>query len=208
MVRALIFDLDNTLYPASAAMEEHIILRMNEYTARLLGKELGEASAIRRERMQKYGTTLEWMMVELGFADPEDYFDYVHPEGEEDTIEFDPALGPFLDSLSMPKYVFTNAPMEHATRVLERLGIADRFEHIFDVRFCGLKGKPSALAFDKVIAAIGLPADQTLFADDIPRYVRGFVDRGGKGVLVDHFGKHPDTGLPTIRTIYELPAYI
>jgi len=206
MLRALIFDLDNTLYPASASMEEHTVSRMNEYTARLLGMDVTQAAAFRRERMPRYGTTLEWLMAEHGFADPEDYFAYVHPAGEEDLVEFDPALGPFLDSLPLPKYVFTNAPMEHADRVLERLRIADRFVRIFDVRFCNLRGKPSASAVDGVIAAVGLPAAETLFVDDIPRYVRGFVDRGGRGVLVDHFGKHPDSGLPTIRTIYELPA--
>jgi len=208
MVRALIFDLDNTLYPASALMEAHTISKMNEYTARLLGTDVAEAAVIRRARMPRYGTTLEWLMAEEGFSDPEDYFNYVHPAGEEDMIAFEPGLGPFLDSLRMPKYVFTNAPMEHADRVLGKLRIEDRFERVFDVRFCGLKGKPSAAAFGKVIEAIGLPADQTLFADDIPRYVKGFIDLGGKGVLVDHFGKHPDAGLPAIRTIYELPAYL
>ncbi|OHD23970.1 MAG: hypothetical protein A2Y38_03065 [Spirochaetes bacterium GWB1_59_5] len=208
MLRALIFDLDNTLYPASAAMEAHTIARMNEYTARLLGTSIEEAFAIRRERMPHYGTTLEWLMAEHDFIDSEHYFSYVHPAGEEDLVEFDPALGSFLDSLPLPKYVFTNAPMEHADRVLKKLRIADKFQRVFDVRFCKLKGKPSARAVDDVIAAIGLPPEETLFADDIPRYVRGFIERGGKGVLVDHFGKHPDSGLPTIQTIYQLPAYL
>lgn len=204
----MILDLDNTLYPASADMERLTVGKMNEYCARLLGVGPDEAAAIRRERMPNYGTTLEWLMAEHGFTDTEDYFSYVHPDGEEDTIAFDPGLGPFLDSIDLPKYVFTNAPMEHAERVLRKLRIADRFVRVFDVRFCGLKGKPAASAFDGVIAAIGIPAAETLFSDDVPRYVQGFVARGGRGVLVDHFGKHPDSGLPTVRTIYELPAYL
>ncbi|MBU0928195.1 MAG: pyrimidine 5'-nucleotidase [Spirochaetes bacterium] len=208
MVRALFLDLDNTLYPASAAMESETIRRMNEYVARLLGSGVEEAAALRRERMPNYGTTLEWLMAERGFSDVEDYFSYVHPDGEEESVALDPALGPFLDSIALPKYVFTNAPMEHAARVLARLGVADRFERVFDVRFCGLRGKPAASAVDAVVAAAGVPAAESLFADDIPRYVRGFVDRGGRGVLVDHFGKHADSGLPTIRTIYELAAFL
>ncbi len=208
MVEAVIFDLDNTLYPASALMETNIVTRMNEYTARLLGLEADSAARVRREKTRGYGTTLEWLMAETGFSDPEDYFAYVHPDGEEDTVAFDPELGPFLDSLRLPKFIFTNAPMEHADRVLGKLRVADRFERVFDVRFCGLKGKPSADAFGKVVGAIGLAARNILFADDIPRYVQGFVDVGGKGVLVDHFGKHGDSGLPAIRTIYELPAYL
>lgn len=208
MLQALIFDLDNTLYPASADMEAHTIARMNEYTARLLGTSINEAIVIRREHAPRYGTTLEWLMAEHGFTDIENYFSYVHPAGEEALVKFDPELGPFLDSLQLPKFVFTNAPMEHAERILEKLQIADKFLRIFDVRFCNLKGKPSATAVDAVIAAIGLPAPETLFLDDMPRYVRGFIERGGQGVLVDHFGKHPGSGLPTIQSIYELPAYL
>lgn len=208
MIQALILDLDNTLYPASAVMETLIIQRMNEYTARLLGTGLEEAAAIRHERMSGFGTTLEWLMAERGFDDPDDYFNYVHPDGEEDSIEFDPDLPPFLDSIAMPKYVFTNAPMEHADRILKKLRIADRFKRVFDVRFCGLKGKPSASAVDAVLDAIGIPAEKTLFVDDMPRYVSGFEARGGRGILIDHFGKHPDSGLRTIKTIYELASYL
>jgi len=206
MVTAILFDLDNTLYPASADMERNTVRRMNEYAARLLGVDPEEAAAVRRARMPGYGTTLEWLMAEHGFTDADDYFAYVHPDGEEDSVAFDPALGPFLDSIALPKYVFTNAPMEHADRVLAKLGVADRFERVFDVRFCGLKGKPAASAVDKVLAAIGQPADSTVFLDDVPRYVRGFIDRGGRGLLVDHFDAHRDSGLETIRTIYELPG--
>jgi len=208
MLQAVIFDLDNTLYPASASMEADTVRRMNEYCARLLGLSVEEATALRRERMPNFGTTLEWLMAERGFADPEDYFAYVHPDGEEAAVAYDPGLGPFLDSIRLPKFVFTNAPMEHADRVLGRLGVTDRFERVFDVRFCGLKGKPAASAVDKVLAAIGFPAGDTLFADDVPRYVQGFIARGGRGILVDHFGKHPDSGLSSIRTIYELADYL
>jgi putative hydrolase of the HAD superfamily len=208
MVRAVIFDLDNTLYPASSAMDELTGSKMNEYTGRLLGLGVERVIALRREKMRTYGTTLEWLMAEHGPIDTEEYFDFVHPAGEENLIAFDPDLGPFLDSIELPKYVFTNAPMPHADRVLAKLQVADRFERVFDVTFNGLKGKPSASAVDRVISAIGLPAGETIFADDLPRYVRGFIDRGGIGVLVDHFGKHTDSGLPTIRTIYGIKDFL
>jgi putative hydrolase of the HAD superfamily len=208
MLRAVIFDLDNTLYPATSAMDELTALKMNKYVARLLGVDTADAYAMRREKMRSYGTTLEWLMAEHGPIDHNDYFSYVHPAGEEDLVEFDPNLGPFLDSIELPKFIFTNAPMPHADRVLAKLRVADRFERIFDVTFNGLKGKPSASAVDRVLSAIGLPACDTIFADDLPRYVRGFIDRGGVGILVDHFGKHPDSGLPTIQTIYELKKFL
>ena len=208
MTRAILFDLDNTLYPASASMEKDIVRRMNQYAANLVGVSVEEVIALRQDRMKRYGTTLEWLMAEHGFTDSDGYFEAVHPDGEEEVLQQDAKLAPFLDSIGLPKYIFTNAPMEHALRVLRKLGIGDRFDRIFDVRFNSLRGKPARDAIERVLAAIGLPASDTLFVDDLPRYVQGYVDCGGKGVLIDHEGRHPGTGLPTIKTIYELPAHI
>lgn len=212
MIQALLFDLDNTLYPASERMEDDIILRMNDYTARLIGLSLEESIALRRERMPAYGTTLEWLMAEYGFNDPDDYFNYVHPEGEEEALHADEGLAAFLDSLPPRKYVFTNAPMEHADRVLRKLAIEGRFRRIFDIRFNGLRGKPHAEAVDRVLAAVkadcGASPRETLFIDDVPRYVRGFQERGGHGVLIDQSGRHGATGLPTIRLLPELGPYL
>jgi putative hydrolase of the HAD superfamily len=208
MIQALLFDLDNTLYPASERMEDDIILRMNDYTARITGLSLEAAIALRRERMPAYGTTLEWLMAEYGFDDPDAYFDYVHPEGEEEALYPDGGLAPFLDSLPQHKYIFTNAPMEHAERVLRRLSIEGRFRIIFDIRFNGLRGKPHRAAVDRVLAAVrddcGARPQETLFIDDVPRYVQGFKERGGHGVLIDQDGRHGPTGLPTIRLLPEL----
>jgi putative hydrolase of the HAD superfamily len=208
MIQALLFDLDNTLYPASERMEDDIILRMNDYTARITGLSLEAAIALRRERMPAYGTTLEWLMAEYGFDDPDAYFDYVHPEGEEEALYPDDGLAPFLDSLPQHKYIFTNAPMEHAERVLRRLSIEGRFRIIFDIRFNGLRGKPHRAAVDRVLAAVrddcGAQPQEALFIDDVPRYVQGFRERGGHGVLIDQDGRHGPTGLPTIRLLPEL----
>jgi putative hydrolase of the HAD superfamily len=208
MTRAILFDLDNTLYPATASMEADIVRRMNQFAATLIGVTVDEAIALRRECMKRYGTTLEWLMAEHGFDDSDGYFEAVHPDGEEEVLEPDADLAPFLDSIGLPKYIFTNGPMEHAIRVLRRLGIGDRFDRIFDVRFNRLKGKPAREAVERVLSAIGLPASDTLFVDDMPRYVQGFADCGGRGILIDHEGRYPGSGLPTIKTIYELPIYI
>lgn len=212
MIQSVLFDLDNTLYPSTAAMERDIIGRMNEFTAGYIGISIDEARNLRRSQMAAYGTTLEWLMAEHGFEDPEGYFAFVHPEGEEDVLEFDPALGPFLVSVALPKYVFTNAPMAHAERVLRKLGIERHFISVFDIRFNNLRGKPHEEAIDRVLAAVkddcGALPGQCLFVDDVPRYVRGFVACGGAGLLIDHDGRHGETGLPTIRSLPELRAHL
>ncbi|HPE36682.1 MAG TPA: pyrimidine 5'-nucleotidase [Spirochaetales bacterium] len=212
MIRVLILDLDNTLYPASATMEADIIRRMTSYASRVTGLTVEEAWDMRKVRMPLYGTTLEWLMTEYGFTDTDDYFAAVHPDGEEAALAPDPELGPLLDSIDLPKYVFTNAPVEHADRVLAHLGVADRFRRVFDIKWNKLRGKPHAEAVDRVLKAVASdtgarPAD-ILFADDVPSYVRGFVARGGAGVLVDLDGRHGDSGLTTIASLAELPAIL
>jgi len=208
MLRYLLFDLDNTLYPASTRMEDDILRRMGEYAASWLGTSLREAMELRKNRSADYGTTLEWLMGERGFRDPEAYFAAVHPEGEEYCIEADPALGSLLDSLPYPKSVFTNSPREHAERVLAKLGVADRFEAIYDIRFCGLRGKPRAESYRRVCEACGVRPEEAAFVDDLPRYVEGFVAVGGLGILVDELDRHADSALPRIRSLAELPGIL
>jgi len=208
MLRRLLFDLDNTLYPASARMEEDILRRMGEFVARYLGVSLREALELRRSRVRQYGTTLEWLMAEQGFDDTERYLAYIHPEGEEYCIEPDPSLGGILDAMPLPKAIFTNSPREHAERVLRKLGVEDRFEAIYDIRFCSLSGKPRPEAFRLVCEACGARPEEVLFVDDLPRYVEGFVAIGGTGILVDESDRHADSPLRRIRSVAELPAIV
>lgn len=208
MPRLILFDLDNTLYPESSGMDHDITRRMIEYVASYLGMGVEEATVFRRERAHKYGTTLEWLTREHGFKDTEAYFAAVHPEGEEYCIAPDPGLGPLLDSMDCLKAVLTNSPSEHARRVLAKLGVADRFEAIYDIRCNGLRGKPHAEAYLRACDSSGAKVSETVFVDDLPKYVRGFIDIGGRAVLVDELGRHGDEDLPRVRSLAELPALI
>lgn len=208
MLRYLILDLDNTLYPASTGMEDEVVRRMSVYAGAYLGVSPAEALAMRRELPAKYGTTLEWLMAEKGFDDPEAFFAAVHPEGEEDCLEPSPELGAMLDSIALPKAVFTNAPREHADRVLARLGVADRFEAVYDIRFSGLRGKPRAEAFAAVAASCGVSPTEAFFVDDLPRYVEGFASIGGRGAVVDELDHHVGTRFPRIHSLFELPGLL
>jgi putative hydrolase of the HAD superfamily len=147
MLSLALFDLDNTLYPESSGMDRLTTRLMIEYVARHLKMGFEEARAFRHERGKQYGTTLEWLMVEHGLSDTEDYFSFVHPKDEDSRIARDPSLGPILDSLPMRKAVLTNSPLEHAERVLAKLGARDRFEAVYDIRFNSLCGKPHAEAY-------------------------------------------------------------
>jgi putative hydrolase of the HAD superfamily len=208
MPSLILFDLDNTLYPESSGMDHDITRRMIEYVASYLGMGVDEAREFRREHAHKYGTTLEWLTREHGFKDTEAYFAAVHPEGEEYCIAPDPGLGPLLDSMDCRKAVLTNSPAEHAHRVLAKLGAADRFEAVYDIRFNGLRGKPHAEAYLRACELSGAKVSETVFVDDLPKYVRSFLELGGNAVLVDEYGRHGAEDLPRVRSLADLPALL
>ena len=208
MLGLVLFDLDNTLYPQSSGMDRDITRRMLEFVARYLGMGFEEAKALRHERARHYGTTLECIMAEKGFTDIESYFAAVHPEGEEYCIAFDPELGPLLDSIPAKKAVLTNSPMEHAERVLAKLGVRGRFDAVYDIRSSGMRGKPRAEAYLRPCELMGSAVTDTVFVDDLPKYAAGFAARGGRAILVDEAGRHEDSPYPRVRTLSELPALL
>ena len=212
MIDHLLFDIDNTLYSASNLMEQRISERMFQFIADFLSVPLEEAIRLQRTRRHNYGTTLEWLECEYHFNDRNTYFEAVHPASEISELQPDPNLRNFLLSLQMPMTVLTNAPMAHAERVLNFFNISDLFLGIFDISYNQGKGKPQPEAFTKPLAAVHKTVEETLFLDDCPAYVQGFVQIGGQSVLIDEKDRHTDftkgSGIPAIKSIYELPILL
>jgi putative hydrolase of the HAD superfamily len=208
MTQALMFDLDNTLYSESAGLELKVLERINAYVAWYLGLPLREAIPIRREGSKRFGTTLEWLVAEKGLTDVEAYFDWIHPEDETDVLRPDPRLESFLDSLPYPKIILTNSPMEHAIRILDTLGVGGCFERIYDIRHNSLVGKPHPESYRKALAESGLTIETTLFVDDLPKYIKGYVEIGGRAILKDEGDRFGDLGYERIRHLPELKTLL
>ncbi|MDR3170884.1 MAG: HAD-IA family hydrolase [Treponema sp.] len=209
MIQYLLFDLDNTLYSARYGLERNVDRRIIAYMASYLGLSLEEAAKQRREGIKFYGTTLEWLRNEKGLSDVEAYYAATHPEGEADTLPPNPMLRSFLESLPLPRAILTNSPREHVDRILNKLEIPeDLFTHIFDIRRNGFKGKPNAEVFYQVLAVLGTKPETTLFIDDYPPYMEGYLALGGKGLLLDEENAYPDYPHPRIRELWELTSYL
>jgi putative hydrolase of the HAD superfamily len=208
MIRYILFDLDNTLYPSSLGLDEEMGERIKEFVARYLGLSKEKAQEFRSERGARYGTTLEWLIAEKGLVDIESYYAAVHPEGEEARLEPDPELRDFLAKLPVPAAILTNSPMEHAERVLRKLDLEGLFTHIFDIRWNGLKGKPAESAFRRVLLEIGMKSEEVLFVDDLPTYVEGFIRIGGRGVLLDEQDIHKGSAYPRVRSLLEITKFL
>lgn len=179
----LLFDMDNTLYPASSAMDKGITRRMLECVAEFFHCSMDEAIALRSERIVHYSTTLEWLRSE-GLTDVEGFLAHVHPSNEAEELPPQPGLRDFLISLNMPMSILTNAPHEHADTVLGKLGIADLFEAVTDIRDAGFNGKPYPDSYMAALKKVGATIEYTLFLDDMQKYTDGWVALGGTAVLI------------------------
>jgi len=208
----ILFDLDCTLYSAHWGLERNVSSRINDFLTGYLAMPREEAWELRKAGVLKggYGTTLEWLRAEHGMddAETERYFAAIHPENEADALPADPQLRSFLLSLSLPLGILTNSPLEHAQRILGKLGVQDLFPVIFDIRRNGLEGKPSEKAYRRVLAEFGTDAASCLLVDDASAYIEGYRAIGGTGVYFDEDNHRPDFPGFRIQKLEELPALV
>lgn len=196
-----IFDLDNTLYPASCNLFAQVDRRINEFIAGHFGLGLDEARVRQKRFFRDYGTTLRGLMVEHD-VDPVAYMDYVH---DIDVAGVQPSalLAGALDRLPGRKIIYTNGSVRHAENVAGRLGILDRFEAVFDIAAAGFVPKPDPRPYAMLVERHGIDPADACMVEDIARnlapahalgmttvWVRGdqeYEKAGvGAGIHIDH----------------------
>jgi putative hydrolase of the HAD superfamily len=186
----LFFDLDDTLYSNTNGLWAAIRGRMTDYLRDPLGFPPEQIQQLRQHYFETYGTTLRGLQINHS-VDADEYLAYVHDLPLEEYISPDPELHRLLDSLPQRKYIFTNADVNHANRVLGVLGLEDCFAGIIDVRALGFLCKPEVEAY---LHALDLangadPANCVLFEDSLrnlaPAHEVGFTT-----VLVGTDEKH------------------
>lgn len=163
-VEAWVFDLDNTLYPATSALFSQIDERISRFVARHLDLSPDEARIKQKAFYKKYGTTLRGLMIEYKM-DPDAFLAYVH-DIDYTPLKPNPALGEAIGRLPGRKYIFTNGDRPHAERTAARLGIADHFDDIFDIVAAGLMPKPNLETYRMFLERTGAaPARAAMFED-------------------------------------------
>ena len=167
-IRSWIFDLDNTLYPASADLFGLMDVRMTAYVARTLGiDDFVEARRMQKSYFQGHGTTLAGLMA-AHQVDPHDYLADVH-NIDLDVLAEDARLARLIARLSGRKLVFTNGDEPYARRVLAKLGLSETFEAIHDIHACAYKPKPHGDSYASMIAALGVDPATSVFVEDMAR---------------------------------------
>ena len=185
MIRFLIFDLDETLYPRQAGLMQEIGIRINRYLTENLHLPQDQANELRQRYYHQHGTALRGLVVERPDVDPEDYLHFVHDVRLADFIGPDPALAEMLRSIPLTKVIFTNATAEHAQSVLNILGIADQFADIVDVRRVEYVSKPNADAYERLLTILQAAGDECILIEDSARNLLPGKALGMTTILVD-----------------------
>jgi len=182
-LKAILFDLDNTLYAPERELFSLIDVRINRYMSEVAGIAPTQVDGLRRRYWNDYGVTLQGLIRHHG-VDPEDYLEYVHDVDVASRIFPDLHLRRQLSTLPVPKAIFTNGSRSHAGRVLHHLGIADQFVDIFDIRVANYLPKPFRDPYLNVLDHMGLSGPDCTMVEDSVDNLKTAKALGMRTVLV------------------------
>jgi putative hydrolase of the HAD superfamily len=185
MLKAILFDLDDTLYPRSSALMPTIGRRIEQYVIERVGIPVTKADELRRHWRHTYGTALRGMIEEGYDFDPDDYLQFVHDIPLDGLIEAQPAVRQMLLNIPLRRVVLTNSDIDHATRVLTHVNLLDCFERIIDIRVLKFINKPDPKAYALALELLGLSAAEVILVEDTPANTRPAKALGMKTILVD-----------------------
>ena len=177
-----VFDLDNTLYPATSDLFPQISTRMGRFIAGRFGLDAEAARALQKQMFRTHGTTLRGLMIEHG-VDPHEFMDYVHDIDLSGLVPAT-ALAAALAALPGRKLVYTNGSRRHAARILDHLGLAEHVAGIFDIADAGFIPKPDPAGYHALIARFGIEPGRAAMVEDMARNLAPAAALGMKTVLV------------------------
>ncbi|HEX8525389.1 pyrimidine 5'-nucleotidase [Allosphingosinicella sp.] len=187
-----IFDLDNSLYPASTNLFSLIDERMGAFIQELLGCDAVEARRVQKGYFHEHGTTLAGLM-RTHATDPHSFLDFVH-DIDLARLAADPRLVAALDRLPGRKFVFTNASETYARRVLDRLGLANAFDGLHDIHAMDYVPKPDPRSYEVMCARLDIAPDRALFVEDMARNLEPAKALGMTTVWVDNGSEQAGRG--------------
>ncbi|MDQ6986173.1 MAG: pyrimidine 5'-nucleotidase [Mariprofundaceae bacterium] len=179
----VVVDLDNTLYTADSGVFARMDARMTAFVARELAVDETQANVLRLRYWKRYGTTLRGLILHHDI-EPEGFLHEVHDIGVHEMLEQDAALDAALAALPGRKVIHTNGSREHATRVLDALGVGRHFSHIYDIRFAAYTPKPCAATLGSLLCHEDVVAQRTLVIDDMQENLAAARDLGAQTALI------------------------
>src|ERR1700686_1138425 len=166
-IDAWVFDLDSTLYPHHVNLWQQVDARIGEFVSAWLKISAAEARRVQKDYYRRYGTTMRGMMTEHG-VHADDYLAYVH-QIDHSPLQPNPAMGLAIAKLPGRKLILTNGSPDHADKVLERLGIGEHFEAVFDIIAAEQEPKPAPQTYRKFLGDHDVNPKTSAMFEDLAR---------------------------------------
>ena len=195
-IKHWVFDLDNTLYPASSNLFSKIDVRMKKFIIRKLNVDSDQAYSIQKKYYFKYGTTLAGLMKNHDIP-PREFLDYVH-DIDVSSLKVNPKLKKILKSLPGKSYIYTNGSKNHAINVMKRLGINNFITNIFDIEDANYIPKPSMTSLKSFTKKFDIISKEAIFFEDIPKNLINAKKSGFTTVLIKDYN-HPDINTDILK---------
>ena len=177
-----IFDLDNTLYPASVDLFGQINVKMSNYIMKLLEVDKVTADKMRAEYWEKYGTSLAGLMRNYKI-DPNDFLNNVH-DIDFSVLSEDINLLDALNNLAGRKLIYTNGTVPYAKEVLKYIGLIDVFDEIYGIEDAAYVPKPFPEAFKIIFSKASIVHNRSAMFEDEVRNLEVPSKLGLKTILV------------------------
>jgi len=181
-IETWIFDLDNTLYPASSRLFDQISQNMTRFIMANLNLDWDAARKLQKSFFREHGTTMRGLMDNHG-TDPVEFLDFVH-EIDLSAIIPDPGLNQALERLPGRKVIFTNGSTDHAKNITSHLGIDHLFDATFDIIDSEYTPKPDPGVYAKMTTQLGINPDTAIMFEDMARNLVPAADMGMTTVWV------------------------
>ena len=162
-----IFDLDNTLYSADSGIFQQVHDLMGKFVSKHLNVKIKKAKEIQSKYYKQHGTTLRGMMDNHG-VDPEYFLKEVH-KLDYSIVDSNKKLNEELKKLKGRKIVYTNANLQHALDVLDRIELSNFFDYIFDIKMANYIPKPDLQPYEQIIKDCNLNPSTSAMFDDIAK---------------------------------------
>ena len=177
-----IFDLDNTLYPASIDLFGQINVKMSNYIMNLLDVDKVAADKMRAVYWEKYGTSLAGLMKNYKI-DPDDFLNIVH-DIDFSVLPKDLDLLDALNNLPGRKLVYTNGTVPYAREVLKYRGLLDVFGEIYGIEDTTYVPKPFPVAFETIFSKANIVYNRSAMFEDEVRNLEVPFKLGLKTILI------------------------
>lgn len=172
MALTWLFDLDNTLHPASSRVFPYINQQMTAFIMAELGMDEAEAHRLRQHYWQRYGATLHGLQRHHAVA-PKHFLTRTHPLSALLPLLEKPAgVGQLLRCLPGRKVIFSNGPKHYVEAVTKKLGLHPHLLARFGVECLRLRPKPKQEAYLTVLHRLGVRAVDCVMVEDTVENLR------------------------------------